>query len=72
MYNRFTDMQIHVVISDVWQAYSKVFKNGSFVILSVSGTCALFMIVSVLIQMTKYLQLQFHISPSRSSLLVGK
>ena len=62
----------YVGISDVWHSYWKVLKNGTFVTLSVSGTCGLFMIVSILIQMTKYLQLQFHISPSRASLLVGK
>ncbi len=59
-------------IADVLQSFGAVVRNVAFVVLVLSASCALFIIISLFTQMTKYLQLQFHVTPTKASLIVGQ
>ena len=58
--------------SDILSSFSRVITNGTYMVLTVSGTCSIFLIISLFMQMTKYLQIQFQVSPTKASLIVGK
>ncbi len=58
--------------SDVLHSFWQVLRNIPWLIMTFTAVCAIFLIVSLVIQMTKYLQLQFHLQASKASLLVGE
>ena len=60
------------LVSDVLYSFGRVLCNLPWLVLTLSGVFSVFMVVSLMVQMTKYLQLQFHVKASKASLLVGE
>ena len=60
------------LLTDILGSFWRVLSNGPYVVLVLSGTCGLFMLISLFFQMTKYLQIQFQLSPTKASLTVGR